>query len=326
MNYYEHHIGDYIKATAHLSMVEDAAYRRLLDVYYTREAPLPLERKAVQKLARAQSKDERAAVDYVLDEFFIQADDGWRQPRCDEEIAKYLEKAPRAAEKRDNAKERQQRARQRRAAMFEELSRHGVTPAWDTKTADLETLMSQAKGRARHAPVTRDDTATQAPDTRHQVNPRLQSAAFTEPEVGVTGGAPPPAMPEIDLVTARAIELASLLRQRGASLTASNPEVRRWAAEGVSDADALKALEIAQQRRADRGDPSPIHAAYLSPILGDITNPTTEGQNHGKPRRHSPAARRAAVIAELTGANRRAAEGEHDPDAGALPGEARIVR
>jgi len=63
INYYEHHIGDYIKATAHLSMVEDAAYRRLLDVYYTREGPLPVDRKAVQKLARAQSKDDRAAVE-----------------------------------------------------------------------------------------------------------------------------------------------------------------------------------------------------------------------------------------------------------------------
>lgn len=101
MNYYEIHIGDYIKATAHLSMLEDAAYRRLMDAYYTREAPLPLDRKAVHKLARAQSKDERAAVDYVLDEFFTQADDGWHQSRCDEEIMKYHEKAPRVQEKRE---------------------------------------------------------------------------------------------------------------------------------------------------------------------------------------------------------------------------------
>lgn len=326
MNYYEHHIGDYIKATAHLSMVEDAAYRRLLDVYYTREAPLPLDRKAVQKLARAQSKDERAAVDYVLDEFFVQHDDGWRQSRCDEEIARYLEKAPRAAEKRDNAKERQQRARQRRAAMFEKLRSHGVTPSWDTKTADLETLLSQVQERTRHAPVTRDDTATQSPDTRHQVNPRLQSAAFTEPELDATGAAPQPATPGIDPITSRAIELAGLLRQRGASLTATHPEVRRWAAEGVSDADALKALEIAQQRRADRSDPSPIPAGYLTPILADITNPNTGGPNHGKPRRPSAADRRASVIAELTGANRRAAQGEHDSDERTLPGEARVVR
>ena len=165
MNYYELHIGDYIKATAHLSMVEDAAYRRLIDAYYTREAPLPLDRKAVHKLARAQSKDERAAVDYVLDEFFTQADDGWHQSRCDEEIMKYHEKAPRVQEKKENAKERQQRSRERRAAMFEELRSHGIAAPWDAKTSELQALLSHAKERVSHAPVTRDDTATQSPDT-----------------------------------------------------------------------------------------------------------------------------------------------------------------
>lgn len=165
MNYYEIHIGDYIKATAHLSMLEDAAYRRLMDAYYTREAPLPLDRKAVHKLARAQSKDERAAVDYVLDEFFTQADDGWHQSRCDEEIMKYHEKAPRVQEKRENAKERQQRSRERRAAMFDELRSHGITAPWDAKTSELQTLLSRAQERVSHAPVTRDDTATQSPVT-----------------------------------------------------------------------------------------------------------------------------------------------------------------
>lgn len=92
MNYYEHHIGDYLKDTAHLSMIEDAAYRRLIDVYYTRETPLPTDRKAAQKLARAQSKEERAAVDYVLDEFFELREDGWYRSRCDEEIGKERKK------------------------------------------------------------------------------------------------------------------------------------------------------------------------------------------------------------------------------------------
>ena len=168
MNYYEHHIGDYLKNTAHLSMVEDAAYRRLIDAYYTRESPLPADRKAVQKLARAQSKDERIAVDYVLDEFFELREDGWHQTRCDAEIDKYREKAPRAQEKRDNAKARQDKARARRRAMFEELASHGVTPPWDTTTADLEALLSLHESQARHTPVTRDSTATQAPDTSHQ--------------------------------------------------------------------------------------------------------------------------------------------------------------
>jgi len=30
MNYYEHHIGDYAEATAHLTFIEDATYSRLI--------------------------------------------------------------------------------------------------------------------------------------------------------------------------------------------------------------------------------------------------------------------------------------------------------
>ncbi|NML24314.1 YdaU family protein [Zoogloea dura] len=320
MNYYEHHIGDYIKATAHLSMVEDAAYRRLLDVYYTREGPLPVDRKAVQKLARAQSKDERAAVEYVLEEFFELDANGWHQRRCDEEIAKYLEKAPKAKEKRDNARDRQQRARERRAAMFEELRLHGITPPWDTKTGELETLLLRTKDTSRHAPVTRDNTATQAPVPSPQT-PGVHAAATDQREED------PPSRVDVPLaadpITGRAIELASLLRQRGAALQASDPRVRVWAEKGITDAQALTALERAHERREARASPQPINAGLLDSILTDIT--TLEGNDHGTPHRTTAADRRAAVIAELTGANR-TSQGEHDPDARTLPGEARRVR
>ena len=43
MNYFEHHIGDYAAATAHLSWDEDMAYSRLLRWYYQHEKPLPAE-------------------------------------------------------------------------------------------------------------------------------------------------------------------------------------------------------------------------------------------------------------------------------------------
>ena len=32
MNYYSHHIGDYLTATAHLTLLEHGAYRRLIDI------------------------------------------------------------------------------------------------------------------------------------------------------------------------------------------------------------------------------------------------------------------------------------------------------
>lgn len=105
--------------------------------------------------------------------------------------------------------------------------------------------------------------------------------------------------PGIDPITSRAIELAGLLRQRGAALTATNPEVRRWATEGVSDADALKALEIAQQRRADKADPSAIPAGYLTPIIRDLRNQPPGGGARASPRDTERQARRKWVE-ELT--------------------------
>jgi len=96
MNYYPHHIGDYNSATRHLTMLEHGAYRLLLDLYYTREAPLPADLAAVCRLVVARSKEECKAVEQVVKEFFALASDGWRHKRCDEEIVKANEAADRA--------------------------------------------------------------------------------------------------------------------------------------------------------------------------------------------------------------------------------------
>lgn len=87
MNYYPHHIGDYTKNTVHISMLEDGAYRRLLDLYYTREKPLPLDMQMVYRLARARTKQERVAIDAVLQEFFINTELGFLHSRCEKEIS-----------------------------------------------------------------------------------------------------------------------------------------------------------------------------------------------------------------------------------------------
>ena len=106
------------------------------------------------------------------------------------------------------------------------------------------------------------------------------SAASTEPMGEKQAEAAPPSA---DPITSRSIELAGLLLQRGAKLTATNPEVRRWAADGVTDGEALQALEIAQQRRETKADPSPIPANYLSPILRDIRSTPPGGGARASP-------------------------------------------
>lgn len=98
MNYYPFHIGDYLTETAHLSWLEDCAYRRLLDLYYSREQRIPQDVAQAARLCRAISKDERKAVETVLSEFFTLTESGWSHTRCDTEIEKARESARRARE------------------------------------------------------------------------------------------------------------------------------------------------------------------------------------------------------------------------------------
>jgi uncharacterized protein YdaU (DUF1376 family) len=95
MNYYERHIGDYLKDTAHLSLLEHGVYTRLLDVYYIREQGIPDDQAA--RLIGARSKEEREALGAVLQEFFTQRDGIWIQKRCDEEIARLADKRRKAS-------------------------------------------------------------------------------------------------------------------------------------------------------------------------------------------------------------------------------------
>ena len=95
MHYYPFHVSDYIHDTAHLSNEEDLAFRRLLDLYYTQEKPIPNRTQEVARRIR-MSKQENA-VQTVLEEFFsFDFEKGhWYHKRCDETIAAYQTKAER---------------------------------------------------------------------------------------------------------------------------------------------------------------------------------------------------------------------------------------
>lgn len=98
MRHFAHNIGDYAAATAHLSFIEDAAYHRCLRRYYQDERPLPSDVATVCRLVGARTKEERAGVSNVLEEFFVLGEDGWHQRRADREIEVYHAKADAARE------------------------------------------------------------------------------------------------------------------------------------------------------------------------------------------------------------------------------------
>jgi len=85
MHYYQFSIGDYRAATAHLSNEEDLAYRRLLDMYYDTEQKIPLD---TQWVARRLRLDAHVVRD-VLNDMFVQHEDGWYHARCADVIEQY---------------------------------------------------------------------------------------------------------------------------------------------------------------------------------------------------------------------------------------------
>ena len=109
MHYYQFNIGDYKSHTAHLDLMEDLAYRRLLDLYYLHERPLNACSTSVAR--QIGMRDFEDQIKLVLNEFFTLSDAGWSNNRADKEIASFRAKSEQAsragkasAERRFNAR------------------------------------------------------------------------------------------------------------------------------------------------------------------------------------------------------------------------------
>ena len=87
MHYKNFHIGDYQNQTHHLSIIEDIAFRRLLDHYYLHE--LPIKQRTIARQIRMV--EHEAEVLSVLNEFFRDTPNGYIHPRADIEIKKFRE-------------------------------------------------------------------------------------------------------------------------------------------------------------------------------------------------------------------------------------------
>lgn len=163
MNYYERHLGDYARDTAHLSPLEHGVYTLLLDRYYATEELIPANQ--VHRLARARSPEERAAVDAVLEEFFVLDGDAYRNRRADEEIEKARARITTA-----QANGRRGGRPKKNPVGFETGTR--TEPAGFFMGSEMET---QKK-------------AHQTPDTKHQISRSKSLAQRTERSVDSPAG------------------------------------------------------------------------------------------------------------------------------------------
>ena len=94
MHYYQFHIGDYQSDTRHLELMEDLAYRRMLDLYYKTENPLPTDVEEIARLIGMRSHSD--CIEIVLKDFFERTDEGWKNNKADEVLSATYSKSEKA--------------------------------------------------------------------------------------------------------------------------------------------------------------------------------------------------------------------------------------
>lgn len=264
MNYFEKHIGDYIRDTVSLTMLEDGAYNRLMDQYYQTERPLPADRKMVYRLARATSTPERKAVDFVLQEYFDLTEDGFIQKRIQAEIEAYWDRDQGNAVKKENDRDRQKRSRERRKTLFDALRGHGIVPEFNTPTRELSAILSRVTDRDAsrddHAPVTRDNTATQTPIPNHQTPDKEQRPSQPPPlDAPEDGDGSAVGLPDPRSIGA----MAGALRKLNVGCTSQHPVLLALVADGFTVEEVVEAVEVA---RIHKPVPQPLPIGYVNSV------------------------------------------------------------
>ena len=141
MHYYQHHIGDFIKATARLSDNQTMGYLRLLWMYYDSEKPLKPDTKILAFQIGASVED----TELLLESFFVLCENGWHQTRCDKEIEEYRE----FLNKKSNAgKASAERRKNNRAT--------GVEQPLNSSASDVQLTTNQQPLTTNHNSVSKD--------------------------------------------------------------------------------------------------------------------------------------------------------------------------
>lgn len=269
MNYYKRHIGDYLKDTAHLSLLEHGIYTRLLDVYYTRESAIPEAQAA--RLIGARSEAEREAMQLVLDEFFELRDGVWIQRRCERELA---EKEIKAETNRVNGK---RGGRPKKTTEQEPKQGANETPE-ETQTVSDENpdgfcseTQTEPTENLSHKPIANNHEPYKSSSSSNVVTDSREN--------------PLPPLPEPSEQTKRIGLVCRLLRSKGVNCSPSQFAGKYQGLENHTDDD----LHLAVQTLLDRGEKG-IGLGLVAAVLGDIA----EGR-----RRKAPGARKKPAVNNL---------------------------
>jgi len=87
MHWYKRHVGDYAARTGHLTLLEHGVLTLLLDRLH--ESEKPFTSRDAHRICRPKSKQEKAAVESVLDEFFTHTPSGYVSEAALKQIEEY---------------------------------------------------------------------------------------------------------------------------------------------------------------------------------------------------------------------------------------------
>jgi uncharacterized protein YdaU (DUF1376 family) len=140
MHYYQFNIKDYKAHTDHLSLMEDLAFRRMLDWVYLHEKPLPINPTDIAKRILMPTHSE--SIEFVLSEFFEIVEDGYVNRTATDNIDSFKAKSEKATK--------------------------SANMRWNKKP-DANDMRTHSEGNANHKPLTtnqlkdKHDLENQAP-------------------------------------------------------------------------------------------------------------------------------------------------------------------
>lgn len=183
MNYYQHHIGDFNNATRHLSLVERAIYRDLLDMYYDTEKAIDATN--IDRLARrlqCATHEQITALNYVLDEFFTIQDGLYVNNRCEREITEFHGKRKQASEAgKASAKKRASKKQQNQDNGSSGDDQANIENSTDVKQASNENS-TDVQPTINHKPLTNnqepDNSCSSTREAEKSILPPINFATY----------------------------------------------------------------------------------------------------------------------------------------------------
>lgn len=250
-------------------------------------ASLPNDDRLLAHLAGIELATWRKRKEIALRGWILCNDGRLYHPVIAEKALEAMQRREDHADREENTQSRQQRLRERRKAMFEQLRRHDIIPAWDTKTAELERLVASLGSpqpvtqpvtpetpsvtgdvtESVTGDVTRDAPATaiEKDRTGQDSKPKnLEALSPLQTKVGPSPG-------DVASPVSRSIEIAVYLRQRGiVGANSANPNIAAWGDDArVTDEILEAALSVVASRQLGK----PVGPNYLVGIVADLLNP-----------------------------------------------------